>query len=139
MKRSLAIVVGLLTSTCVFAAPEYKGDWTPDNFYGAVQTCRAAIVLPAGQDYVASGKKAGRPDADLKNESIAMTPVFEMIASDACYCALNDYAKDQPYSEFKKNWESSAEYLQTPRCKAKMTESMGIIKDKERMKASVLK
>lgn len=139
MNRMLTIFAMLVSSSAAFGAPEYKADWNAENFYSAVNTCRGAVVFPAGQDYIDAGKKAGKPDDTLRNESIAMTPVFEAVASDACYCALNEYAKDQPYAEFKKSWESSAEYLQMPRCKTKMVEAMKIIQDRERMKASILK
>jgi hypothetical protein len=130
VKALLIITIGVLLGPSVVSA-QYKDDWNYKNFYEAVNICRSAIVYPAAGDYEKRGLERGRAKEQLRSEIIATTPVFENIASDTCYCALNEYAKDMKNEDYVKNWESVAPYLQTPRCKAKMVESMKIFQNRD--------
>ncbi|MEX8519531.1 MAG: hypothetical protein AB3X44_13555 [Leptothrix sp. (in: b-proteobacteria)] len=126
----ISIAVFLIPS---MATAEYKDDWNSKNFYEAVNLCRSAIIYPAANDYEKKGLERGQTKEQLRSEIIATTPVFESIASDACYCALNEYAKDLKNVDYIRNWNSIGEYLQTPRCKAKMIESMKIFQNREQL------
>ena len=132
MKISTFAAIVFALSPCI-AAAEYMNDWNTKNFYESVNMCRSAIIFPAASDYEKKGFSKGQGKEALRNESISMTKLFESISSDVCYCALNEYAKDKTNDEFVKNWESIAPYLETPRCKASMAESMKVLTNKEKM------
>jgi len=107
---------------------EYKDGWTTKSFYEAVNLCRSSIIYPAAKDYEATGLKRGQTRYALRNEIIANTPLFEAVASEACYCALNQYAKDYVFSDMKVRKMEFSEYISTPDCKSKMAKAMEAIK-----------
>jgi len=122
MLKLLLIATLFITSSVISA--EYQSDWNYKNFYEAINACRSAIVFPAATDYEQQGLAAKKSQESLRNEMIAITPVSESIASELCYCAINEYAKDKPNSEFVKNLETIAPYTEIPHCKTKMEESI---------------
>lgn len=122
--RNLLFIASLFALASMARAAEYQSDWNYKNFYEAVNTCRSAIIYPAAVDYEKKGLASKQSKEALRNEMIAITPASESIASEACYCALNEYAKDKANSEFIKSWEGVTPYMEIPRCKAKMAESI---------------
>lgn len=137
MKTSIRILFAVVAILPVLVHADYKSDWNYANFYQEVNECRTAIVLPSGKDYEAAGLKHGQSKEALRNEVLATTPLFESIATVTCYCALNELAKDMSLAEYKRNQQAISSYMQTPRCKARATDAVKILKDKN--KAASLK
>lgn len=125
--KKFAFVLLLLATALTSHAAEYQQDWNYKNFYEAVNICRSSIIFPAALDYEKKGLASKQTKEVLRNETIAITPATENIASEACYCALNEYAKDKLNAELVRNWESVAPYMATPRCKEKMEKSMKLM------------
>jgi len=122
------LVLALLLLLPAVGYADYKDGWTIKNFYEAVNFCRSSLIYPTARDYEAAGLKHGQTKYALRNEVIANTPLFETIASETCYCALNQYAKDYVFSEFKVRKMEFREYMTTPDCKAKTTNAVEQIK-----------
>ncbi len=131
MKIKLLLVFTVVLAS-VSARAEYKDAWNTQNFYEAVHLCRSSIVFPTAKDYEAAGLKKGQTRFALRNELIANTRLFEAMASEVCYCALNQYAKDYAFSERTVKKMDFAEYLSTPDCKAKMNVAIESIKSNPR-------
>lgn len=127
IRATLIGLLGFLSTSFAFAA-EYRDGWNTQNFYEALNLCRAGVIYPAARDYEAAGLKRGRTRFDMRNEVIAKTPAFELIASQTCYCAINQYAKHYPYVDAKVRKGEFAEYMGTPECKAKMASAMDALK-----------
>lgn len=134
--RKYAAIALIVVAQPVLA--QYQPDWNYKNFYEEVTACRNSVVFPTAKDYEAAGVKAGQSKEELRGEIIAITPVFESIASAECFCALNELAKDKTHQDYKKNPAEIAPYLEIPRCKTKMTEAAKVLNDKQKAKALML-
>lgn len=118
-------------SSNVFA--EYKSGWDYMNFYKAVETCRESIVFPQIKNYEKRGKEKQHDKLKLKDETISMTPVFDKLASDTCFCTYNEIAKDNTFKEYNKGVDIEG-YMSIPRCKKVMEKTMASMKDTIKLK-----
>lgn len=102
---------------------DYKPGWNYENFYKTVQDCRTSIVLPGGSDYEKKGLANNKSKEGLRSEVIQVTPVLDKLATDICFCMINQIAKDKSYSGKLSNSEVK-KYMGIPRCENKFKESM---------------
>jgi len=131
MKSRSIICILLAFSSASNAAPEYKESWSYGKFYEAVSACRYSLITLTAQDYYKVGSNKGGSSEDIRRFLISATPVFEQFASSACYCAVNEQAKDVAYTTSEEIMSGSAKYLDVPKCKAILAESSKILVDKK--------
>ena len=80
--------------------PPYQAGWTPAAFYQEVSACRAYVVAGAISGYIAQGAAHKRTEDSLRTELISIMPAFDAPAASVCFCALNELAKSQLYSDY---------------------------------------
>lgn len=121
MQKILSVAViflGLFVSQASagsFVPPSYKAGWTHQNFYTAVSGCRAAIITPQFAAYEQRGVEDALDRDRLKNELIAISPLLDDIATDTCFCAFNEIAKEVSFSAFQAGGDMK-KYLSAPVC-----------------------
>jgi len=134
MKFRLASISLLLTLGTASAA-DYKADWKPEDFYREVETCRAAIVLPAIKSFVDRSTAKKMPGEKIRTAAISVLPVMEHAASSACFCAVNETAKTVAYKtyfgdgDFTERTRQLSKLVYGPPCDAKLKEAMAEMED----------
>ncbi len=123
MLKLITFLISLLCcSSTVAIAVEYKQGWDYMNFYQAVQNCRESVIYPQIKAYEAKGIKNNHDPKELQNEMISITPVFDSISTNTCFCMLNEIAKDNTYPNYKEGIDFES-YSNIPRCKKILEES----------------
>jgi len=98
-----ASLAGSLAGSGAYAAddyPLYQAGWTPAVFYQEVSACRGFVVAGAISGYVAQAAAQKRTEDSLRTELISIMPAFDVPAASVCFCALNELAKSQLYSDY---------------------------------------
>lgn len=109
-------------------AAEYKGGWDYINFYSAVEKCRESIVYQQIKAYEKKGLEKNQDINTLKNEMISITPVMDLVATNACFCIMNEFAKNNPLSLYE-NGIDYDRYMKIPRCQKAIEESVKTMKE----------
>jgi hypothetical protein len=78
----------------------YKDGWTYAEFYDAVVDCRSWLVFSAAQGYLAKGADAHVSAEMLRSDVVSLLPVFDIPAGAGCFCAVNEIAKTETYSQY---------------------------------------
>ena len=81
------------------------------------------MVYPQIEQYEQKGIKNNHVVKDLHNELISVTPIFDNMTTNLCFCTLNEVAKDNTYSQYKKGVDYES-YMKIPRCEKVLKESL---------------
>jgi hypothetical protein len=123
------IIVLIFFSFCINThAAEYKTGWDYINFYQAVEKCRDSVVYQQIKAYGEKGLKNNQDIKTLRNEMISITPVMDFMATDVCFCTINEIAKDVPLKQFVKGIDYNR-YMNIQRCQNNLNKAMNTLQD----------
>ena len=89
-------------------AVTYKPGWTNQLFYQAVQGCAANIVDAQSQNYAnAAMAKGGATTDQARSIAISVTPMFDRVGTQICFCEMNAVAKNYSVTSFEANPEAT--------------------------------
>lgn len=138
MKQLFFALAFTFVSVPCLASSEYRDGWDVEKFYEAVNFCRKSIVFPQSQNFTNQALKNGETQDDATSKSIKMTPVFDRMVTDVCFCTANEVAKDNAPTAFPESVDIQA-YMQIPRCKSAMEASVkDVMGDKRRINEAML-
>jgi len=121
-----------------FANTDYRDGWNAENFYESVNFCRKSIVFPQSQDFITQAEKNGESPDVARNKAIKMSPAFDKIVTDVCFCTVNEIARDNSPGAFPDSVDIQA-YMGIPRCKSAMEAAVqNVMGDKRKLRELML-
>lgn len=147
MTRAVAslLLVSVASASDAPMPVTYKDGWAVTDFYQEVAACRSAMVIGAAKAYWDKAIAAHQDQVKLRSEVISNLPAMDIPASNGCYCAVGEIAKEKRYSEYvalgepSKRLDLVAEKLKQPPCVDRVNSSLALLSNKVARDAVTLK
>ena len=139
------VLVSVASASDVSTPVTYKDGWAVTDFYQEVAACRSALVIAQAKAYWDKAIAAHQDQDKLRSEVISNLPAMDIPASNGCYCAVGEVAKEKRYSEYvafgdpSKRLDLVAEKLKQPPCVDRVNSSAALLSNKEARDAVKLK